>query len=989
MLAADQLGRRSSAALQTVQREGLMPKTMSRAIATTAGACLLVLAMAIGGGQALAAKGPNAGASLKSLVRQANALPPAAAPARKRRALKRSATHARRVAGKRPCASVKDLASFRRVLRGVKVKSKPKSKRARKAAARLAALGPASLRSSRLLLASKRTKRCGGGVKPSRLGASKAKLLSSDENGLKLRVQLAQLNFVPETGGGKSYSKLVAPNSDSPGAPGTPGIPVSSYLLGVPDGAQLDVETSNVQQQTIDGVNVFPAQPDPADAATKAPNFSAPPFTEKPFQISPKAYSAKGFTPGPDTDMLGQARDLNIGALQIPAAQYNPSSKKLKILTSVDVTIAFKGGSKTFSDKILSPWETAQARLAKGLINVGAIEKLRPPIVFPPCGEELLVITNPATRSAADTYANARRAAGYRTVVRETGAGAGQIGTTATQIQTYIRGHVNSPICIRPSYVTIVGDDELVPTFTTGPGGIPSDNPYSTKNDSDELPDLAVGRILGNDLGQIDAALAKIIHYETSPPSGPMLNRALVAAQFQDTDDVGEVNDGQEDRTFVQFAETVRNGLVARGVAVDRVYEDNPTTDPQKFNDGTSLPASLKKPAFAWDGDGADVSAAWNQGRFMVVHRDHGWSDGWGDPFFTTTEVDALTNSNDNLPVVMSINCASAQYDTDETSFVQNALVKPTGGSVGVFGDTRNSPSWHNSQLGLGMVDALLPSVLSGEGPAAKQRVGDALVHGKLRLAALAPPSGPGIAGGDGNTRNELYLWHYFGDPTMQMWGGGSPPIVFNPNLFKAIYKELPPKPGDPPPFLVEISLPKGLAGQPISLLRNGEVIGKAFAGDGSAQVPATFNDGAPKPGELTVALEADGAAPVQFGVDGVPQTPTTLTQNCPTANQQTPFGSSATVTMTGKLTGAPAGSKVAVKFKHPDHPNTAGPPIIGPTETVEATTDADGNWSAQVTSTNRNDAVGIWQVSSSYAGTAQYAGSSADGCPVIVYDNS
>ena len=287
-----------------------------------------------------------------------------------------------------------------------------------------------------------------------------------------------------------------------------------------------------------------------------------------------------------------------------------------------------------------------------------------------------------------------------------------------------------------------------------------------------------------------------------------MLNKAIMAAMFQDVDGEGQVNDGQENRTFVQFAETVRNGLTARGVAVDRIYEDDPTTDPQKFNDGTNLPASLKKPTFPWDGDGADVSAAWNQGRFMVVHRDHGWSDGWGDPFFTTTEVNALTNNNDNLPVVLSINCASAQYDTDEDSFVQNALDKPTGGAVGAFGDTRNSPSWHNSQIALGFVDALLPSVLPGEGPATKQRMGDALINGKLRLAGLAPPSGPGIAGGDGNTRNELYLWHYFGDPTMQMFGGGSPPLVFNPAAFKAVYKEFPiPKPGDPPPFEVNMTL--------------------------------------------------------------------------------------------------------------------------------------------------------------------------------------
>ena len=77
----------------------------------------------------------------------------------------------------------------------------------------------------------------------------------------------------------------------------------------------------------------------------------------------------------------------------------------------------------------------------------------------------------------------------------------------------------------------------------------------------------------------------------------------------------------------------------------------------------------------------------------------------------------------------------------------------------------------------------------------------------------------------------------------MQMFGGGSPPIVFNPDIFKAVYKEFPiPKPGDPPPFLVELSFPSNpaLTGQPVSLLRKGEVIGKAIAGDGSVNVAAS-----------------------------------------------------------------------------------------------------------------------------------------------------
>ena len=860
-----------------------MPGTALRAVAVSAAACLLVLtALDAPAPAARATKKANATSTLKSLVNQTIQLPKSSASTSAKAKLLRRARHARSVASNNPCLAVKDLSAYRKTLRGARIRPSVKGRKLRaKLRRNLMDLGPASITASRKLLTDRRTARCGGGTVPSRLKTTKTSVVASNENGMRLRVRLPALRFVATDGGGRSWTKLVLPDTDSPGAPGTPGIPVASSILAVPDGATLRVKATGTESYTLDGVDVYPVQPETVDQApglAPKPNFLAGPFSGGAFKQDRKAYARNAFFPAAPAagKALGDARDLHIGGLSIPAAQVNPRTGKLKVLTQVDVDVTFTGGTKTFSDALGSPWETAENRLAGGLLNAGIVRKIERPIVYQPCGEELLVITNPATLSSASTYATARRAAGFLTRVVQTGTAAGQIGTTATQIQTYIRSQLNHPFCIRPSYVTIIGDDELVPTFTTGPGGIPSDNPYSTKNDGDELPDVAVGRIIGNDVGQVDAAIAKIIHYETTPPTGPMLTRATVAAMFQDTDAEGEVNDGQEDRTFIWFAEKVRNGLAARGVAVDRIYTDDPTTDPQRFNDGTSLPAALKKPAFAWDGDAADISAAWNQGRFMVVHRDHGWSDGWGDPYFTTTDVDALTNSNDNLPVVLSINCASAQYDTDETSFVQNALVKPTGGAVGVFGDTRNSPSWSNSQLALGFVDALLPTVLSGEGPATKQRMGDALINGKLRLAGLAPPSGPGIVGGNGDTRNELYLWHYFGDPTMQMFGGGHPPLSIGQAAFTAIYKPKPVTPGDPPPFEVVVTLPGGLAGQPISLLRNGEVIGKAIAGDGSVAIAATFNDGVtPKPGELQVALgDADDVAPVTVPVAGVPAPP-------------------------------------------------------------------------------------------------------------------
>ncbi len=803
--------------------------------------------------------------TLRTLVKQTKKLSAKAVRGKSRKQLIKLATTAQKQARKSPCSSVGALTKYRKTLARTKVKAKPKKLKNR-TLNQIAGLTTLSTTASMQLLASKKTKKCGGGVAPSTRPEAVTKVQASTEEHLKVAIAMPQVILKPERVGSRSYVKLLAPGTVTPGEPGQPGVPVVSELFGVPDGAEVSVDLASSKSMTLKGVRLYPAQPEPLDDE-KPPDFDAPPFSAAPFV--PETPMKGSFPRSPaETELMGTARDLRIGRLGLATAQYSPSSDTLKIFTKLVFDVKFEGGDG-FDGEMSSPWEISGARLAGGLLNAGVVGKFREYKILP-CGEELMVITHADTLSEALVYANARTGDGFRTRTYVLGR---SMGTTAAEIQAFIRSHVNNIRCIRPSYVTIIGDDSYVPTFTNGPGNIPSDNPYSMANDADELPDLAVGRILGNDPEELQRFIAKINHYQETPPTGPMLNHAAIAAQFQDTDAAGETNDGQEDRTFIQFAERARTGLRRTFNTVDRIYDDSPSTTPTHFVDGTPLPADLRKPGFAWDGDGADISAAWNEGRFLMVHRDHGWSDGWGHPSFGTGNVLALTNDNDHLPVLMSINCSSAAYDYDDTSFVQTALVKETGGAVAAFGDTRDSPSWHNSEIGLGFIDALLPKVLLGEGPSQKLRLGDALVHGKLRLAGLAPPSGPGIVGGSNATRNELYLWHLFGDPTMKMHGGGKTFTVFDPELFEAVYHELPfPDPQQPPPYEVELTLPRPLPGEPISLVtldRKGnllDVVGKAV-GDGTSKIviPAQFNNGTPD--RLAVVVNPDDATPVQIEV--------------------------------------------------------------------------------------------------------------------------
>ena len=266
--------------------------------------CLAAIALAGAPAEALAAKKPTAKSTLAALVKQTNRLPAGAASAAKRRALKRLARHARRVARRRPCASVRDLARFRRVLGRVKVK---KNKRSR-AARRLTALGPASLDASRLLLAGKKTRRCGGGVKPGTRANPRFRIVGSNARRLRVRVQLPQLHFVARQARGKAWTELKLSKSDAPGDPGAPGHPVRQRL---PRGARRsegEPQDERRRQARDRRRRRVPGPEGSRGPGHREAELQRRPFADAPFTINRKAYATDKPIPAKpaDADILGR-----------------------------------------------------------------------------------------------------------------------------------------------------------------------------------------------------------------------------------------------------------------------------------------------------------------------------------------------------------------------------------------------------------------------------------------------------------------------------------------------------------------------------------------------------------------------------------------------------------------------------------------------------------------------------------------------------------
>jgi len=597
----------------------------------------------------------------------------------------------------------------------------------------------------------------------------------------------------PGTGRAMTQVHLLDADADM-GDPGAPAVPMIRRLVAIPIGAEFEVEVGDPVVAETFKCNLIPSQPQPVDEAS-TPGETQPPeeyFGNAEYEKNQDLYASDAPYPPEIVRQaeIGNGRDMRFLLLEIAAGQYNPVTNSLELFEEVPVQVKFTGGEFFGTEQGSSPFEEATSIFQGAVLNSALLAKpeyLRPiEGAFELFGEELLILTHPSFREAADTLAEWKRAKGIATRIYECGTGSGITGrVTASEIDTFIQNHYDMTL-IRPSYILLLGDAEFIPPFYQN--GIGTDWPYAILGavGVDQVPDFAVGRIPVDTIEQANAVVTKIINYEKTPPTNSgFYSKAAVASQFQCCrDDVATA--GTDWRTFIEVSEFARNVMLGKSKTVDRIYTKTgpAATTPARYFDGTLLPTALGAGSgFAWAGSTANITNAINDGRFLVIHRDHGWSGGWSHPDFESANVDALTN-HELTPVIFSVNCSSGYFDNETASggiasgvyFVEYALRKADGGAVGILGDTRDSPSWPNTALLKGFIDAMWPSAIGSFGSgSSKRRLGDILNHGKLYMMTQIGVAGAGVSAGDAT--NELYLWHCYGDPTLEIW-------LSNPNLF-------------------------------------------------------------------------------------------------------------------------------------------------------------------------------------------------------------
>lgn len=563
---------------------------------------------------------------------------------------------------------------------------------------------------------------------------------------------------------GSTMKTLGIPGIFLPNDEGAPNLPGSSRIIAVPEGANVSFTVKSYRTETINQIDIAPAPRIPLDTER------GPLSYKKNQQI----YSSNSYYPQQVVNISERTeiRGLDIVYLGITPFQYNPVTKELVIYRDIEVEVTFTGGNGHFGeDRLRSRWW--DPIIEDAVINYQSIPEIDYSKVKSqgktPDFEYVIIIPNdPVFISWADSIKIWRTLQGIKTgVVKTSDIG----GNTTSAIETYVNNAYNT-WDIPPAAFLLIGDYGTSGSTIVSPiynNYCVSDNIYADI-DGNHLPDVVFARMTAQNATHLETMITKFLSYERTPPTAAnFYNQPITALGWQ------------TERWFQICSEVVggfwKNAQGKNPVRINAIYSGTPGSvwstatntatvvnyfGPSGLNYIPASPATLG----GWSGGNATmVNNAINSGAFALQHRDHGYEQGWGEPDYSSTNIDGCHNTGTNLPWVFSINCLTAKYNYSSEVFSEKFhRYKYNGqnsGALGVTGASEVSYSFVNDAYVWGMMDNLWPNFMPAYGTNPPSR--DVLpafgnAAGKIFLSQSAWPY---------NTNNKevtYHLFHHHGD---------------------------------------------------------------------------------------------------------------------------------------------------------------------------------------------------------------------------------
>ncbi len=493
---------------------------------------------------------------------------------------------------------------------------------------------------------------------------------------------------------------------------GAPSLGGATRYVAVPQGARAEVVILDYRTETYQGVEVLPAPNIPLETDDEPLRYVKDPAIYGRNAVFPSA-------PVLVSDPM-QIRGVDVVIINVTPFGYNPVTKELIVYKDVRFRLDFVGGNGRFGDDRLRSrfWEPLLEGHLMNYSSLPQVDFYAPERINSRDGYEYIIIVpdDAVFEAWADTIKAWRTLQGISCEVftlTEIG------GNTTTAIENFLN-NAYSTWDPAPAAFLILSDypssGDVYGVTTQFYSGAASDNMYADVN-GDHMPDMHHARICAQNATQLGIMINKFLSYERSPyTDAGFYDHPLMACGWQ------------TERWFQMCSEIVRgfhiNVLAKDPARQYNIYLGTPVVGgPWSTNSNTYMivayfgsaglgyiPDTNPYDAAWWNsGTSAGITNAINDGAFMIQHRDHGMETGWGEPYYTNSNLNGLTNTM--YTFVNSSNCLTGKYNWYSECFAEK-FHRMNYGALGLNAASEVSYSFVNDTYVWGSYDAMWPNFM-------------------------------------------------------------------------------------------------------------------------------------------------------------------------------------------------------------------------------------------------------------------------------------
>ncbi len=547
-------------------------------------------------------------------------------------------------------------------------------------------------------------------------GKQGASLTNQSQQGVEISFSVNNYSIVETTVDGEQMKTIAMPGVLLQGQEGAPNLPAYSKYIAVPQGATVKVNLRKYRTEKSENILIAPSPRIPLDTD----------IGPLQYQKNESIYNTNALYPEKMIQLseLKKIRGMDVVLLSISPFQYNPVTKELIINRDIELEIVFEGGNGHFGeDRLRSRWwepiirdavlnEASIAPISKKPENRSSDEEYEY-IIITPDDEDF--------QAWADTIRQFRIKQGITTNVVTT---AEIGGNTTAAIEAYVNDAYNNwetP----PVAVLLIGDFGSSGNTIISPiynNYCASDNIYADV-DNDHLPDIVFARMTAPDANMVERMVMKAINYERNPPTNPDYYANPITAMGWQTERwfqmcseiIAGYFENEHDKSPVR-----ENAIYSGNSSGPWSTATNTQTIIDEFGD-EGLGYIPDTPGYLsdWGGNATRINDDINSGAFLLQHRDHGSTSGWGEPAYSSSDINGLYNTD--LTFVFSINCLTGKFNIGGECFAEK-FHRSEFGALGIIAATEVSYSFVNDTYVWGMYDNLWPDFMPEYGTTPESR---------------------------------------------------------------------------------------------------------------------------------------------------------------------------------------------------------------------------------------------------------------------------